>query len=98
MALAFFNTNTLNPNYQNRAVLPILEDCRHLLLRFQQVQILHCFRQANCCADMLARMSIEQDVDFISYNCPPVDIRSFLDEDAVVLFVNKGCSVSVVPG
>ena len=88
----------LNPNYQNRVVSPILEDCKHLLLRFQQVQLLHCFRQANRCADMLARMSIEQDVDFISYNCPPVDIRSFLDEDAVGLFVNKGCSVSVVPG
>ena len=47
---------------------------------------------------MLARMSIEQDGDFISYNCPPVDIRSFLDEDVVSLFVNRGCSVSVVPG
>ena len=47
---------------------------------------------------MLARVSIEQDVDFISYNCPPVDIRSFLDEDAVGLFVNRGCFVFVVPG
>ena len=56
------------------------------------------FRQANCCANILARMSIEQDVDFISYNCPPVDIRSCLDEDAVGLFVNEGCIVSVVPG
>ena len=27
----------LNPNYQNSAVSPILEDCKHLLLRFQQV-------------------------------------------------------------
>ena len=85
----------LNPNYHNRAVSPILEDCRLLLLQFQQVQLMHCFRQANRCADILARMSIEQDVDFISYNCPPVDIRSCLDEDAVGLFVNRGC---IVPG
>ena len=47
---------------------------------------------------MLAGMSIEQDVDFISFNCPPVDIRKFLDEGAVGLYVNRGCSVSVVPG
>ena len=59
---------------------------------------MHCFRQANRCADILARMSIEQDVDFISYNCPPVDIRSFLDKDAVGLFVNRGCIVYIVPG
>ena len=58
---------------------------------------MHCFCQANRCADILARMSIEQDVDFISYNCLLVDIRSFLDEDAVGLFVNGGCIVSVVP-
>ena len=56
---------------------------------------MHCFHQANRCADILARMSIEQDVDFISYNCPPVDIRSCLDEDVVGLFVNRGC---IVPG
>lgn len=27
----------LNPNYQNNAVSPILEDWRQLMLRFQQV-------------------------------------------------------------
>ena len=84
----------LNPNYQNNAVSPILEDCRQLMLRFQQVQLRHCFHQANRCADLLARMSFEQATDFISYNCPPVDIRSLLEEDVVGLYVNRVCTVT----
>ena len=84
----------LNPNYQNNAVSPILEDCRQLMLRFQQVQLRHCFHQANRCADLLARMSLEQATDFISYNCPPVDIRSLLEEDVVGLHVNRVCTVT----
>ena len=84
----------LNPNYQNNAVSPILEDCRQLMLRFQQIQLRHCFRQANRCADLLARMSFEQATDFISYNCPPVDIRSLLEDDVVGLYVNRVCTVN----
>ena len=55
-----------NPSYQNNAISPILNDCRELLPRFQQVQFRHCFRQANCCANVLARMSTDQNVEFIS--------------------------------
>ncbi|KAL0001474.1 hypothetical protein SO802_015255 [Lithocarpus litseifolius] len=85
----------LNPNYQNNAVSPILEDCRNLLLRFQQVQIKHCFRQANRCADFLARMSFDQVSDFISFICLPEDIRNLLEEDVAGLYVNRVYSVSV---
>ncbi|KAL0013088.1 hypothetical protein SO802_000157 [Lithocarpus litseifolius] len=85
----------LNPNYQNNAVSPILEDCRNLLLRFQQVQIRHCFRQANRCVDFLARMSFDQVSNFISFICPPEDIRNLLEEDVAGLYVNRVCSVSV---
>ena len=88
----------LNPSYQNNAISPILDDCRELMLQFQQVQLRHCFRQANCCADVLARMSTDQDAEFISFSCPPVDIRSMLDEDAIGLYVNRVCFVSDVPG
>ena len=47
---------------------------------------------------MLASMSIDQDVDFISFDCPPVDIRSILDDDSDGLYVNKVCSVTDVFG
>ncbi|XP_030931901.1 uncharacterized protein LOC115957726 [Quercus lobata] len=86
----------LNPNYQNIAVSPILEDCRQLLLRFQQIQVKHCFCQANRCADLLARMSLDQVTDFVSFNCLPVDIRGIVEEDVVGLFVNRLYPVSVL--
>ena len=47
---------------------------------------------------MLARMRIDQDAEFISFNCPPVDIRIILDENAIGLYVNRVCFVSDVPG
>ena len=49
----------------------LVDDCRDLLLQLPQVKILHCFREANCCADALARMgSANCDVE-ISFVTPP---------------------------
>ena len=45
-----------NADYANNIISPILDDCRQLLTHFHQVHINHCFRQANQCADGLARM------------------------------------------
>ena len=85
----------LNPSYHNNVISPILDDCRQLMRRFRQIQVRHCYRQANRCADMLARMSTDQEHDFISFDCPHVDIRNIVDEDSAGLFVNRACSVSV---
>ncbi|KAL0004547.1 hypothetical protein SO802_012108 [Lithocarpus litseifolius] len=52
------------PEYANNIIPPILDDCRQLLTHFQQVQIRHCFRQANRCIDMMARKGAEQQLDF----------------------------------
>ena len=46
-----------NVNYENNVLSPILDDCRQLMSRFFQVQVKHIYRQANCYADALARMS-----------------------------------------
>ena len=45
-----------NSAYINHIISPILDDCRHLMTRFQQVQLKHCYRQANQCADLMARL------------------------------------------
>ena len=82
----------LNPNYHNNVISPILDDCRQLMRRFRQIQVRHCYRQANRCADMLARMGNDQEHDFISFDCPHVDIRNIVDEDSARLYVNKACS------
>lgn len=47
---------------------------------------------------MLAGMSTNQDVDFISFDCSLVDIRSILDYDSIGLYANKVCSVIDVFG
>ena len=86
----------LNQNYQNNVVSLILDDCKQLVLWFHQVQFKHCYRQANQYADMLARMSMDQVVDFISFNYLPVDIRSILGDDVADLYVNRVCSVTDV--
>ena len=44
------------------------------MTRFQQIRFQHCFRQANRCADNLARMSVSQELDFILYDSPHLGI------------------------
>ena len=46
-----------NPSYVNNVISPLLDDCKLLISRIPQFCIKHCFRQANRCADSLARMS-----------------------------------------
>ena len=43
---------------------------------------------------MLARMSIDQELEFFSFDYLHVDIRNILDEDAAGLYVNRACSVT----
>ena len=88
--------NFLNPSYQNNVVSPILDDCRHLVLQFCQIQFRHCYHQANRCADMLARMSMDQVAAFNSFDRPPMDVRSILEDDVAGLYVNRACSVTDV--
>ena len=55
----------------------LVDDCRDLLLQLPQVQILHCFREANFCADALARMgSASTDVE-ISFVTPLPTLSPF---------------------
>ena len=63
-----------NNAYVNNVVSPILDDCRQLVARFQQIQFRFCYRQANRCANLLARMGAVQEDDFKSFVSPPVDI------------------------
>ena len=44
--------------------------------------------------DVLARMSTDQEFEFISFDCPHVDSRNILDEDFAGLYVNRVCFVT----
>ena len=58
------------------------------------MHIKHCFRQSNHCADALARLSANQDLDFRTFESSPVDVCVFLEQDINGLFFNRLCAVS----
>ena len=82
--------------YVNDVISPILDDCRMLITKFQQVQFKHCFRQSNQCADALARLGADQDLDFRIFDSPLVDAFVFFEQDINGLCFNRLCLVSVV--
>uniref|UniRef100_A0A2N9H633 CCHC-type domain-containing protein n=1 Tax=Fagus sylvatica TaxID=28930 RepID=A0A2N9H633_FAGSY len=51
---------------------PVVDDCRFLLNRFEQVSVIHIYREANSCADALAKAGGDQALDFITFNAPPL--------------------------
>jgi len=61
---------------------------------FDQVQVQHIYRQANGCADGLAKMGAEQESSFLCFSCPPEDIRSRIDFDGSGLYlVRRGADL-----
>ena len=63
---------------------------------FQQVQVKHCYRQANRCVDMLTRLGTVQALSFVSFDSPPEDVRRVLDEDCNGKSFNRICNDIVV--
>ena len=81
--------------YVNDAISPILDDCRMLITKFQQVQFKHYFCQLNQCADALARLGVDQDLDFRIFESPPMNAFVFFEQDNNCLCFNRLCTVSV---
>ena len=82
--------------YVNNVISPILDDCRHLAAHFQRIQFNHCYRQANWCADLLARLGAIQELEFISFDSPPVDIYNTFEDDLNGVYFNRMCMEPVV--
>ena len=83
-----------NSNYENSTLFPILDDYRQLIggRGFHQVQVKHCYRQANRCANRLARLRIVQNLNFVCFDSLPEEIRNVLDEDCNGRFFNRICN------
>ncbi|KAK9998309.1 hypothetical protein SO802_017912 [Lithocarpus litseifolius] len=78
-----------NPSYSNRVALPIVDDCRQLISQLGQVWIGHCYREANFCADFLARKWALQNCCFSVYQDLPVDLLDFISADKEGVFCNR---------
>lgn len=84
-----------NLNNSNLAVCSLVDDCRCLIAQIPQVLIRHCYREANRCANKLANMGGKQQTDFISYDCSPVDLFSFVDFDLSGLYLRRLCPANL---
>ena len=84
-------------NYENNILSPILDDCHLLMTRFDQVQVHHIYRQANGCADGLAKLGAEQESSFSCFSCSPEDIRSRIDFDGSGMYlVRRGADLYAI--
>ena len=82
------------PSHARSVVSHLFEDCRQLANRIPHLHILHIYREANKCADRLAKLGLHQSLDFVIHSSPPVDIIASFEADCQGLFVNKSCPVS----
>ena len=79
----------LNSNYVDNIVSPILDDCRQLISNFSQVWIRHCYREANRCANKLAKMGSSHIIDFATFDNPPSDVLAVYKEGLNGVYVNR---------
>lgn len=78
-----------NSSCTNHFILPIVDDCRQLISQLAQVQIGHCYCEANACADFLARKGALQASSFILYQDPPVDLLELISSNKLGLYRNR---------
>ena len=67
-------------NCPNRSFTTLPCDCRCLMARFRQVRVGHVFREANKCADLLAKRGCSLMENFVVFNTSPSDDLNVLFE------------------
>ena len=66
----------------NRSYSSLMNDCRSLMARLVQVWVRNCFREANQCADFLAKRGCVMSENFAVFDTPPfADLYILLDSD-----------------
>ena len=73
----------------NLSLEPLLTDCRLLLKKFPTLQIVHAYRKANQCTDVLARIGSVNNVPFILFALPPPVVAWLCTMDKEGVFCNK---------
>jgi len=63
-------------------------DCRYLLTRFTQAQVVHVYREGICCVDALAKWGSNMLEGFVVFDRPPNDDLLYLtsrEKDGLVV-------------
>ena len=66
----------MNNNTVNLLMEPLLTDCRNLLSEIPNKQIVHIYREANQCADALAKLGASSVDSFVIFLYPPPVVES----------------------
>ena len=77
-----------NQTKSNAVNSSLMEDCSHLASQISQVSFRHVYREANMCADQLAKLGASMENDFVVFSSPPVGIFSFVEADCREQYVN----------
>lgn len=89
---ASFVVDMLNcDNRSSKYLSPLIDDCRVLLGKIPHHKIQHCFREANRCADNLAKKGADMEQDFISFVNPPDCIIEQVRLDALGTVYCRHC-------
>lgn len=75
----------------NNAHYSLIWDCRQLMGKIPEVKIRHCFREANQCADKLAKKGAFESQDVVIYVDPPSDIYMLMYFDSIGLYYERLC-------
>ena len=75
------------------ALEPLLSDCKNLLRTFPRTRIEHVFREANQCADVLAKLGAKFSAMYVSFVIPPVVVVNRLALDREATSCNRLISV-----
>ena len=78
-----------NYSINNLMLEPLLGDCRTLLKKFHNTIVQHIFKEANQCADVLAKFGAILSLDFVNFVNPPPMVEDLLAFDKIELFCNR---------
>ena len=70
---------------------PLIMVCRALINQVPQVRMMHCFREANKCADALTCKGPVLQQDFVVYESLTVDISMLLYYDQIDMYYERIC-------
>ena len=79
----------MNNNSANLLMEPLLTDCRNLLSEIPNKQIVHIYREANQCADALAKLGASSLDSFVIFLYPSPVVESIIASDKASLRCNR---------
>ena len=79
----------MNNNTVNLLMEPLLTDCKNLVSEIPNKQIVHIYREANQCADALAKLGASSLDSFVIFLHPPPVVESILASNKACLQCNR---------